>query len=152
MEAGAANNLAMTDAIAQAQFLAPTENALQVAGANPKAPQPRAQPQRSGGGGTKVAAGGPRNALIPGPPPPPPPANPKIIIPPVPSKNATAPKSVPTVADAAPEVQQALEEAAAAEDAAKSPEEKRKEELMADPNFKKYVTALKMKVPLVQIR
>lgn len=83
-EAGAVGNLAMTDAITQQQYLAPTENALVVAGANPKAPPPRPQASKAPGGAK--GAGGLPNALIPGPPPPPPPANPKFVMPPLPTK------------------------------------------------------------------
>ena len=75
--------LAMTDTLAKQQYLAPTENALQVAGANPKVQQ-KSKP----GKGPAAGGSGGRNALIPGPPPPPPPTDVKPgPPPPLPTKN-----------------------------------------------------------------
>lgn len=109
IDGGAAGNLAMTDAITQQQYLAPTENALVVAGANPKAPPPRAQAARAPGA---AKAGGVPNALVPGPPPPPPPTNPKLIVPPLPTKGIL-PK-IPGGGEITAEVQAQIQEAAEA--------------------------------------
>ena len=111
IDGGAAGNLAMTDAITQQQYLAPTENALVVAGANPKAPPPRAQPSRAPGAVKAGGAGGMQNALVPGPPPPPPPTNPKVVIPPLPTKGI--PK-IPGGGEISATVQAQIQEAAEA--------------------------------------
>ena len=98
--------------------------------------------------------------------PPPPPDGPKIPAPlglappkvyPVSGGPQPACMSIPNVAteekaDGAGEPQEAAGENAADADDGFSPEERRKNELSEDPNFKKFLSMYRMKIPVHNIR
>lgn len=145
----------MTDILSKPiNYVAPTENQLQSAGANPKMmaapiiPAPVAA-NAPAGGGPKT---GVQNAFIPGPPPNPPP-NMTTLPKPPPVPKSMAPPPLPAPASDDPETAAAI--AAAVQDMPVEeeldPEEKRKQELLDDPGFAKFIKLYKMKVPILSI-
>ena len=144
--------LAATETMQQPQYLAPTENALIAAGSNPKAPPPVAIKPAPGASNSDYN----KNALIMGPPPNTPPVKAPGPPPPLPSSYGKPPPSMPTAAPvAAPggggggDVAQ--DQQAPMAGGAADPDDARKDELEDDPVFKKYLTALKMRIPPAQL-
>ena len=95
------------------------------------------------------AAGGPKvqNAIIPGPPPPPPPEFKGLPKPP-PLPTGKPPPSAPA-SIAPPPGTQAAQDVPVQEEL--DPDEKRRQELMDDAGFARFVKLYKMKVPLLSI-
>lgn len=150
-----AANLAQTETMQAPQYLAPTENALIAAGANPKAPPPVALKAAPGAAG----AGSSKNALIMGAPPAPPAVKAPGPPPPLPTSFGKPPPAMPTAAPA-PAAQPGpggdapvdFAQDMMAPQAALDPEEARREELQNDAGYAKYLKALKLGVPPAQIR
>ena len=117
--------------------------------AAPKPPAPVAAANAPAGGGGKP---GVQNAFIPGPPPPPPP-NITTVPKPPPVPKSNAPPPAPAAAADNPETAAAIEKAQQDMPVEEEldPEEKRRQELLEDPGFAKFVKLYKMKVPILSI-